>query len=48
MGIDIDMKNAYTRGEEISISSDKSKVKILVVPTDEELMIANDTYDLVF
>jgi acetate kinase len=47
MGVDIDMKNAYTRGEEVSLSSDKSKVKVLVVPTDEELMIARDTYQIV-
>ena len=47
MGVDIDMKNAYIRGEEVSLSSDKSKVKVLVVPTDEELMIARDTYQIV-
>jgi acetate kinase len=29
------------------ISKDDSKVKVLVVPTEEELMIATDTYNLV-
>jgi acetate kinase len=35
------------RGEELLISSEDSKVKIYVIPTDEELMIAKDTARLV-
>ena len=31
------------RGEEAVISTDDSKVKVVVIPTDEELMIASDT-----
>ena len=40
-------EKANIRGKEAIISSDSSKVKVLVVPTDEELMIARDTYELV-
>ena len=35
------------RGFERIISSDKSKVPIIVIPTDEEYMIARDTYNIV-
>jgi acetate kinase len=35
------------RGKETVISSDESKVAILLIPTNEELMIAKDTYDIV-
>ena len=31
------------RGEEVLISSDDSKIKIYVIPTNEEVMIARDT-----
>ncbi len=44
MGISIDKElNARTRGEEIIISTPESKVKVMIVPTDEEYMIAADT-----
>lgn len=44
LGLDIDIeKNKKTHGSETIISTDNSKTKILVVPTDEELMIATDT-----
>ena len=44
LGIDFDdAKNAGLRGKEMTISSESSKVKILVVPTNEELVIAQDT-----
>jgi len=47
LGFEIDNeKNSGLRGQEAIISSDKSKVKILVVPTNEELMIAEDTLKL--
>jgi acetate kinase len=47
LGFEIDNeKNTGSRGQETIISSDKSKVKILVVPTNEELMIAEDTVKL--
>lgn len=47
MGIKIDQqKNDKMRGEEMDISAADSKVKILVVPTDEEMTIAKDTYEI--
>ena len=47
MGIKIDnSKNDGLRGKEAIISADDSKVKVLVVPTNEELMIARDTKKL--
>ncbi len=47
MGIHFDKKkNESIRGEEALISLPDSKVKVCVIPTDEELMIAKDTYDI--
>jgi acetate kinase len=46
MGIKIDETANQTRGEEAIISPPESKVKIAVIPTDEELMIARDTLNL--
>lgn len=47
MGMEIDEKvNEGLRGVEQVISTPESKVKILVVPTDEEFMIASDTLDI--
>lgn len=47
MGIHFDKKkNESVRGEEALISLPDSKVKVCVIPTDEELMIAKDTYDI--
>ena len=44
MGIGCDTeKNSSVRGKEAIISKDDSKVKIMVVPTNEELVIAEDT-----
>ena len=34
-------------GENLVISKPDSKVKVVVIPTDEEFMIASDTYELV-
>ena len=39
--------NGKTRGEEIEISTPDSKVRVVVIPTDEELTIASDTVALV-
>lgn len=48
MGVEIDTElNARTRGTETVISTPESKVKVIVVPTDEELMIARDTKEIV-
>lgn len=44
LGFDLDKtKNDGLRGKEAVISTENSKVKVMVVPTDEELMIAKDT-----
>lgn len=48
MGIKLDKaKNDEIHGEEAVISTPDSKVKVVVIPTDEELMIARDTMALV-
>ena len=48
MGVEIDKEvNAVTRGTETVISSPASRVKVCVIPTDEELTIARDTAALV-
>jgi len=48
MGVKVDEPlNATIRGKEAIISTPDSKVKVVVIPTDEELMIASDTAALV-
>lgn len=48
MGVEIDRElNARTRGTETEISTPASRVKVVVIPTDEELMIARDTQEIV-
>lgn len=48
MGVDLDEKvNVNVHGEEKLISSDTSKVKVYVIPTNEELAIARETVALV-
>ena len=47
LGVTLNEENNNTRGEEIKISGDDSKIDVWVIPTDEELMIAKDTYLLV-
>ena len=46
LGIKFDEEKNKVRGEEAIISADDSKVKVVVIPTDEELMIATDTMNL--
>ena len=46
MGIEVDSEVNKIRGEEILISTKNSKVKVVVIPTDEEYMIAADTMEL--
>ena len=43
MGVKVDPAKNTVHGEEAVISADDSKVKVVVIPTDEELMIASDT-----
>ena len=48
LGVKLDAeKNAKVRGVEAEISAPDSKVKVWVIPTNEELMIAQDTAALV-
>ena len=48
MGVELDNElNAKIRGTETVISTPASKVKVVVIPTDEELMIARDTEAIV-
>lgn len=39
--------NAKSRGKELLLSTEESKVQVWLIPTDEELMIARDTYALI-
>ena len=43
MGVKIDHEKNQTRGKEADVAADDSKVRIFVIPTNEELMIAQDT-----
>ena len=47
MGIELDNARNAVRSKEAVISTDAAKVKVLVVPTDEELVIARDTKRLI-
>ncbi|MDD3350575.1 MAG: acetate kinase [Eubacteriales bacterium] len=47
IGIKVDPKKNNIRGEETVISADDSKIKVLLIPTNEELMIARDTAEIV-
>ena len=47
MGIEVDPEINKVRGEELLISTPNSRVKVVVIPTDEEYMIASDTMELV-
>ncbi len=46
MGATIDDEKNGIRGEEIDISGKDAKVKVLVIPTNEELLIAQDTEEI--
>ena len=48
IGVEIDTAlNATVRGTETLISTPSSRIKVAVIPTDEELLIARDTRDIV-
>ncbi len=47
LGITIAEEQNKKRGEDIEISTPDSKVKVFVIPTDEELVIARDTAEIV-
>lgn len=46
LGIKIDDEKNNSRGKEVEITTSDSKVKVFVVPTNEELMIARDTAEI--
>ncbi len=46
LGVKIDDERNLVRGEERLISTDDSKVKLFLLPTNEEVMIARDTLRL--
>ncbi|WP_434511594.1 acetate/propionate family kinase [Desulfitobacterium sp. AusDCA] len=47
LGVEIDPEKNNTRGKEIDISTENARCRVLVIPTNEELMIAMETYDIV-
>ena len=47
LGVELNPNNLDVKAEEIILSAKDSKVKVIVVPTDEEMMIAKDTYEIV-
>lgn len=46
LGIKVDEENNKKRGETVMISTPDSAVKVFIIPTNEELMIARDTVNL--
>ena len=47
LGVKIDTEKNNTRGEEVKISTEDSKIEVWIVPTNEELVIARDTKAIV-
>lgn len=47
LGLKLDLQKNATKGEELLISTSDSKIKVYVIPTNEELMIARDTKRIV-
>jgi len=45
-GIDLDLEKNKVRGEEVDVAKTNSRCRVLVIPTNEELMIALDTLEL--
>ena len=48
LGVEIDEEQNDCRGVERDISTPQSKVRVLIIPTNEELVIARDTREIVF
>ncbi|HPF19054.1 MAG: acetate kinase [Eubacteriales bacterium] len=47
LGVSLCPKRNEARGQEKDLSTDESPVRILLIPTNEELMIAKDTYEII-
>ncbi len=46
LGVTLNEENNNTRGKEIELSTPESKVKVYIIPTNEELAIARETVEL--
>jgi acetate kinase len=46
LGVELDIERNYVRGREALISTDRSKIKLFLLPTNEEVMIARDVLRL--
>lgn len=46
LGIKMDVEKNKVRGKEVDVATEDSKVRIFIIPTNEELVIARDTYNL--
>lgn len=46
LGVKMDTEKNKVRGKEVDVATEDSKVRIFVIPTNEELVIARDTYGL--
>lgn len=47
LGIEIDVNKNKIRGEEVDVSKHQASCRVLVIPTNEEMMIASDTLRLI-
>ena len=47
LGVKLDTEKNKIKGEEVEISTPDSKIKVYVVPTNEELVIARETLNLI-
>lgn len=47
LGVTIDAEKNNSKGKEVDITGEGSKAKVLVIPTNEELVIARDTLEIV-
>lgn len=47
LGVEVDLEKNSIRGKETEVSKADSKIKVLLIPTNEELMIARDTKELI-
>ena len=47
LGVKMDAERNHVRSTEQILSTDDSKVKVVLIPTDEEIVIARDTFAIV-
>ncbi len=46
LGIKMDVEKNNVRGKRVDVATEDSKIRIFIIPTNEELVIARDTYNL--